>query len=91
MAADHGEEAVSVALAETWTDDPDRASLMSRCRDRLERTSHVRRKAAEEAEAKARQAEKARIDEMPQEQREANMRRLRDELARSGLIGGGER
>ena len=86
MVADHSEEAVSEALAKVWTEDPDRATLMSRVRDRLERESHERAKAYEKAEAQRAARERKEIETMPEEQRRANMARLRDALTSKGLI-----
>ena len=86
MSANHGEDAVSKALAATWTEDPDRETLMSRCRDRLERQAHEDEKAAEKRRVEAAAREKAKIEEMPEEQRRANMERLRTALVESGLV-----
>lgn len=87
MASNHGEEAVSKALAATWMEDPDRATLMSRCRDRLEREAHELDKAAEKRKAQAAAREQKQIEEMPESQRRANMERLRTALVESGLVG----
>jgi len=87
MASNHGEEAVSKALAATWMEDPDRATLMSRCRDRLEREAHELEKAAEKRKAQAAAREQKQIEEMPESQRRANMERLRTALVESGLVG----
>jgi hypothetical protein len=86
MAADHGEDRVSAALAIEWTADTTRSTLMSRCRDRLERDSHLREKAAGKAAEEREERERKAIEEMPPEQRAANLARLRDEMAKSGLL-----
>lgn len=86
MASNHGEDAVSKALAATWTEDPDRATLMSRCRDRLEREAHEREKAYERAEARRTEREQKQIEEMPLEKRRENMARLRESLEEVGLL-----
>jgi len=86
MASNHGEEAVSKALAATWMEDPDRATLMSRCRDRLEREAHEREKAYERAEARRAERDQKQIEEMPLEKRRENMARLRESLEEVGLL-----
>lgn len=86
LADDHGPEAVSRTLAVEWQADSDRSTLLSRTRDRLEREAHAAEKARREAERRRAKEERARIEDMPQEQREANLARLRSELERTGLL-----
>lgn len=90
MIADHTEQAVCDALAAVWRDDPDRATFMSRVRARLESEAHEREKAYRKAEAERAERERREIEEMPPEQRAANMARLRDAMRQTGLMGGGE-
>lgn len=87
LSADHGEAAVSEALAVEWSAEPDRATLLSRTRDRLEREAHEderRRKAA--AEAAVVEERRAMEEGMTDEQRAANRERLRDMAKAAGIL-----
>lgn len=86
LARDHGHEAVSTALAEEVIADEDRRTLLGRTQSRLERVDHQAAKDREAAERAAAAAERDRIETMPEEQRTANMKRLRDQMVASGLV-----
>lgn len=86
LANDHGPADLIAALAVEWKADPDRATVLGRVETRLKREAHERRRAGDAA-AKARaEQERRAIEEMPIEQRAANMARLREEMARAGLL-----
>lgn len=86
LANDHGPADLIAALGIEWKDDPDRATVLGRVETRLKREAHERRKAGESAaRAKAEEERKA-LEEMPVEQRRANMARLREEMAKAGLL-----
>lgn len=89
MAEAHGGAAVSRALAEEIRADSDRRTLLSRTEARLERSAHEARKAREERQARADREEQRKIEQMPEEERAANMARLRDMMVSSGLLKGG--
>jgi hypothetical protein len=90
LASEHGAQQVAAAIGAEHLADMTRTTLLSRVEMRLttggrkaERAAgEQRRKAQEEAAA----AERARIEAMPPEQRAANLKRLRDELVKSGLM-----
>jgi hypothetical protein len=90
LASTYGDAAVEKALAEEVQVSPDRRDLLSRTRDRLGRSTHIQDKAAEKAARERKrmneEAERARINAMPPEQRRANLERLRSEMVRSGLM-----
>lgn len=86
LAATHGPGRVSTALAEEWSADSDRKSLLSRTQTRLEAAAHAAGKARRKAEADQAAAERERIEAMPPEQRAENMARFRSQLVASGLM-----
>lgn len=65
--------------------DSDRSTLIGRTRDRLERVAHLNKKAAEQRRREEAEAERRRIASMPEEQRAANLDRLRQMMADAGL------
>jgi hypothetical protein len=83
---DHGDAAVSDAVAVEWATDSTRHTVLGRARDRLEREAHEASKRRQAAEANAAADERKRMNSMPEEQRAANLARLRDEMARVGLL-----
>lgn len=86
LAADHGEAAVSEALAAEWAAEMDRATLLSRTQTRLEREAHEGSKRRKEQQRAAAEAERKRMEEgMSDEQRAANRARLRDMAKAAGL------
>lgn len=85
-AKDYGSQRLSRALAVEHQLDPDPGSLISRARDRLWRESHEDEKAAERRRRAEADAERARIETMPIEQRQANLARLREQMVESGLM-----
>jgi 5-methylcytosine-specific restriction endonuclease McrA len=86
LAADHGHAELSAALAVQYAADSNIATLLSRTRDALELEAHEARKAREKRQRQQDAEERRRIEEMPLEQRQANLARLRREMAERGLI-----
>jgi len=86
LATDHGAGELISALATEWTADPDRSTVLGRAETRLRRDAHERRKSYERAAANRAAREREQIEEMPAEQRQANMARLREEMAKAGLL-----
>jgi hypothetical protein len=86
LADAHGSAAVCEALAGEWTVSSDRSTLLSRTQDRLRRDAHEAEKAAEARRKREEAEERARIEAMPEEQRAANLDRLRDMMAEKGLL-----
>lgn len=87
LGSDYGEAEVIIAIAEEWKLDPDRATVIGRARDRLAKARHDAGKAAEKAQAERETRERQAIEEMPEEQRAANLRRLREMMRDAGLGG----
>lgn len=86
----HGDDAVIRAMgAEAKVSAIDRTYL-TRVKSRLvlegERQAQAAEKARRAAEAEYQRKERERIESMPEEQRAANMARLRDELAKTGAL-----
>lgn len=86
LTRDHGDAAVEAALAAEMVESDDRKTLLSRTQSRLERDDHEAGKRRAAAERAAADAERARIEEMPAEQRAANLERLRAQLEASGIV-----
>ena len=86
LARTYGSRDVCAALGAAWIEQPDRATLLGRAQTSLKLDEHRRRKAADVARREREEREKAKIEEMPPEQRAANMERLRQMLAGSGLV-----
>lgn len=82
----YGEAEVCTAMAQAWTDDDDRGTLIGRVRDRLAAEKHRRDKAYERRERAREKREQERIEEMPIEKRAENLARLRAEMVKSGLL-----
>lgn len=87
LAATHGDATVETALAEECQIDSAVHTLLSRTQNRLERDAHAAAKRREQKRREAEAEERARIEAMPLEQRQANIARLRGELTKIGLIG----
>lgn len=85
MADAHGAAAVSAALAAEITSDEDRRTLLSRTEARLQRLQHEQNRAAERRAAERAAQERRQIEQMPEEQRQANVLRLRQMMASAGL------
>jgi len=86
LVRDFGDAAVEQALAIEVGVDSERRTLLSRTQDRLRAGDHQAAKDREAAERAAAAAERDRIETMPEEQRAANLARLRDQMEASGLI-----
>lgn len=86
MVATFGDVDVSTALGTEWGVDSNPVNFLSRVRNRLEQDAYQQRKKREDRERRRAEQERKLIESMPQEQREANMARLRGELQKSGLI-----
>lgn len=76
---------LAAAMGVEWASDQTRSTFLGRVRDRLGREEHLADKRRRAAAKAAGEDEKRRIEEMPAEQREANLKRLRDAMAESGL------
>ena len=83
---DFGDAAVSDALAVEVGISDDRRTLLSRTQDRLRAADHEAAKRREAAERAAAAASKAEAETMPDEQRAANLERLRQQMEASGLV-----
>ena len=83
---DHGDAAVSDALAIEAGISDDRRTLLSRTQDRLRAGDHQAAKEREARERAAAAAERERIESMPEEQRAANLKRLGDMMRERGLM-----
>lgn len=88
LVRDFGDARVVMALADEWSLDEDRRTFLSRVQDRLRRVDHQAAKRREAAAAAAAEAERQRIEAMPEEQRAANLKRLGDMMREAGLAGG---
>lgn len=85
LADEFGSTELSKALGAEAAADANRATLISRTRNRLERSAHY---AAKEADQRAKEKEAARLREietMPVEKRRENQRRLSEMMAAAGL------
>ena len=82
----YGEAEVCTAMAQAWTEDDDRGTLVGRVRDRLAAEKHRREKAYERRERAREKREQQRIEEMPIEKRAENLAKLRAEMVKSGLL-----
>lgn len=81
-----GDAAVSDALAIEVGISDDRRTLLSRTQDRLRAGDHEAAKQREAADRAAAAASKAEAETMPEEQRAANLARLRDQMEAAGLV-----
>lgn len=86
LADEYDEALLSRALAIAHMTDPDPSSLISRARDWMWAETHLAAKLNERTRRANAEAERRRIDEMPQEQRQANLARLRDQMVEAGLM-----
>ena len=86
LVRDFGDAAVSEALGVEVGISDDRRTLLSRTQDRLRAGDHQAAKEREARERAAAAASKAEAESMSPEQRAANLKRLRDQMAASGLI-----
>lgn len=82
----HGDAAVCTALGAEWQVDPARNTILGRVNSRLEKAAHDAEKRRVEANKKAAEEERKRIESMPAEQRAANLERLRRAMEEKGLI-----
>ena len=83
---DFGDAAVSEALGIEVGISDDRRTLLSRTQDRLRAGDHQAAKEREARERAAAAASKAEAESMSEEQRAANLKRLRDQMVASGLV-----
>lgn len=86
LTRDFGDAATAAALTAEVAISDDRRTLLSRTQDRLRAGEHQAAKEREARERAAAAAERDRIETMPEEQRTANMKRLRDQMVASGLV-----
>ncbi len=84
----YGEAEVSDGLGFCWQEDRDLANLLSRTQFLLEKQALELQRQRKERETREAEAERQRIENMPPEQRAANMVRLRDMMRDRGLLGG---
>jgi DNA-binding transcriptional ArsR family regulator len=89
LAADHGAERVIARLGVDWKLDMNRADLLSRVETALKKEAHDRAKEAKRRQAQRERDDQQMIETMSEEQRAENLKRLRDAMAESGLLGGG--
>lgn len=81
----HTDAAVCEALGAEWMADPTRNTILGRVSDRLAKEAHESEKRRAAAKKKAAEDERRRIEEMPAEQRAANLERLRQAMEEKGL------
>lgn len=86
LVGEYGSENVSRMLAVVHREDSDPSTILSRAQNRLWEGAREAGKAREAERVAARTAEQERLDTMTPEQRRANMTRLREALATSGLM-----
>lgn len=86
LVRDFGDAAVSEALAVEVGISDDRRTLLSRTQDRLRAGDHEAAKQREAADRAAAAASKAEAETMPEEQRAANLVRLREQMEAAGLV-----
>lgn len=87
LAADYGPGEVAAALGAVASDNGDRSTLISRAESLLRIKSRTNQRIYEQAVKDRQERDRKAIAEMPAEQRAENLRRLRDAMRQSGLIG----
>lgn len=86
LARNHGDAAVERALAEEALVDADRKTLLSRTSSRLDREEHEAEKARQAAATRRAAEERVAVESMSDEQRAANLKRLRDQMEAAGIV-----
>lgn len=89
LSSSYGVDRFAAALGAELASDEPRHTLMSRVRDCLQRERYLREREAETIRSAREAEERARIEEMPEEQRAANIERLLDMMKSAGLAGDG--
>lgn len=89
LMAEYGNDTTAQEMVHEWQADPDIKTFLGRVQTRLESASRRQAKAEDErrrkSAAEAQRKERERIESMPEEERKANMDRLRASLAKVGL------
>jgi hypothetical protein len=86
----YGIRPLVASMAATWTEDPDPSTFLGRVQANLAIKANQAAKASDErkrtSELQRLEEERSAIEAMPEEVREANRERLRQELQKSGLL-----